>query len=366
MAANLGLSMSDSKHERHVKGSELRRCMLAILQAAGADLASSQAVTRALSTASAMGTDSHGLRLLPHYVAALEGGRINPTPCVTYHANTAVAGRIDADNGFGHLATYEAINHAVAMAKELGLGAVTIGNSSHFGAAGVYALAAAEEGLMAMVFSHSDSFVLPFGGVQAFHGTNPIAFAAPVRDSQPYLFDMATSAVPWNRVEQYRAIGRQLPEQVAADKNGGMTIEPDEVAALLPLGGQSFGFKGMGLASVVEILSATLSGMANGSRLIPMIGDDMHTARKLGHFVVAIDPRAFLDETQYFNSIAEYLSDLRAQQSSGHTDVLAPGDREWQCHAQRTAQGIPLDSANQQAYQALANRFDIPELDFID
>lgn len=358
--------MSDSTHERHVKLSELKRCMLEILQAAGADLASSQAVTRALSTASSMGTDSHGLRLLPHYIAALEGGRINPNPHVTYHSNTAVAGRIDADDGFGHLATYEAINYAVAMAKAVGLGAVTIGNSSHFGAAGVYALAAAEKGLMAMVFSHSDSFVVPFGGVQPFHGTNPIAFAAPVRDSQPYLFDMATSAVPWNRVEQYRAIGRQLPEQVAADDEGAMTTEPDQVAALLPLGGQSFGFKGMGLASVVEILSATLSGMANGSRLIPMIGEDMHTARKLGHFVVAIDPKAFLDEAQYFDGIAEYLSDLRAQKNSGQTDVLAPGDREWQCHAQRTTHGIPLDSANQQAYQALANRLGAAQLDYLD
>ncbi|MCC5881441.1 MAG: Ldh family oxidoreductase [Halomonas sp.] len=355
--------MSKGVADFKVARSELERFMLAVLEGAGADEVSARAVTRALVTASRMGTDSHGLRLLPHYVRALQGGRIAGAPRLRFERRLPATGYLDAGNGFGHLAGYTAMAHAVDMAEQVGLGAVAVGHSSHFGAAGCYALAAAERGLIGLALCNSDPFVLLHEGVQPFHGTNPIAFAAPVADGLPYLFDMATSAIPWNRVQQYGAIDRELPDQVAADAEGRVTRTPADVAALLPLGGADFGFKGAGLGGMVEVLSSTLAGMANGFRLLPMGGPDMATPRGVAHFFLAMKPDAFAPGEPYAERMRDYLADLRAQPGRGGGAVLAPGDREWACQARRDAEGIPLDMANQQAYRELAERLEILPLE---
>ena len=341
---------------------DLARFMQAVLKAAGVEQTSANAVTRALITASRMGTDSHGLRLLPHYLQELKGGRVNGAPDMQFHQRLAATGFLDADNGLGHLAGYTAMEHAMAMAETVGVGAVAVGNSSHFGAAGCYALAAAERGYLGMAFCNSDPFVLLHDGAKPFHGTNPIAFAAPVAGESPYLLDMATSSVPWNRVQQYGAIGRELPDQVAADAAGQVSRVPDEVAALLPLGGSSFGFKGAGLGGMVEVLSSMLSGMQHGFKLLPMGGPDMSTPRGIGHFFLVMKPDAFVDEGTFAHGMAEYLADLRAQPAAPKAQVMAPGDREWQCQAQRDAEGIPLDTANQTAYAEIAKQYQIAPL----
>lgn len=358
--------MTDPKQDFSVDREDLERFMGAALAAAGADQASAEAVTRALVTASRMGTDSHGLRLLPHYLQALKGGRIKGAPNMVFHQRLAATGFLDADDGLGHLAGYSAMEHAVAMAEEVGMGAVAVCNSSHFGAAGCYALAAAKRGYLGMAFCNSDPFVLLHDGAKPFHGTNPIAFAAPVAGEQPYLLDMATSSVPWNRVQQYGAIGRELPDQVAANAAGEVSRVPSEIAALLPLGGSDFGFKGAGLGGMVEVLSSTLSGMQHGFKLLPMGGPDMSTPRGVGHFFLAMKPDAFVEEGTFAKGMADYLADLRAQPASPNARVMAPGDREWRCQAKRDAEGIPLDSANQSAYAEIAEKYQIAPLTRLD
>lgn len=350
------------QQEVRVAVDELERFMGEALARAGASAASSAAVTRALVTASRMGTDSHGLRLLPHYIRALEGGRVKGAPEMCFTRRLPGTGVLDAGDGFGHLAGYTAMAHAVELAEAVGLGAVAVANSSHFGAAGCYALAAAERGMIGLALCNSDPFVLLHQGHLPFHGTNPIAFAAPVEGQSPYLLDMATSSIPWNRVQQYGAIGYELPDQVAADAQGQVTRVPAEVVALLPLGGSDFGFKGAGLGGIVEVLSSTLTGMLNGFRLLPMGGPDMATPRGVGHFFLALNPAAFVDRATFAACLAEYLADLRAQSATEGAEVLAPGDREWRCQARRDAQGIPVDSANQVAYEILAETLSVRPL----
>lgn len=357
--------MTDTSLDFRVTREDLTRFMQAALAAAGANQASANAVSRALVTASRMGTDSHGLRLLPHYLQALKGGRINGAPDMVFHQRLAATGFLDADDGLGHLAGYTAIEHAMAMAEEVGMGAVAVGNSSHFGAAGCYALAAAEKGYLGMAFCNSDPFVLLHEGAKPFHGTNPIAFAAPVAGEKPYLLDMATSSIPWNRVQQFGAIGRALPDQVAANAEGKVSRVPSDVTSLLPLGGSDYGFKGAGLGGMVEILSSTLSGMQHGFRLLPMGGPDMSTPRGVGHFFLAMRTDAFVEEGTFARGLAGYLTDLRGQPASVNARVLAPGDREWRCQAQRDAEGIPVDIANQRAYCEIAEHYQITPLSWL-
>nr|WP_300311159.1 Ldh family oxidoreductase [Halomonas sp.] len=346
----------------HVDAEELRCFIEQALAIRGADEPSRQAVAQALVIASLMGTDSHGVRLLPHYLQALSGGRINGAPQLMLNRRLPATAVLNADNAFGHLAGYRAIQHACDMAREVGIGAVAVSHSSHFGAAGCYALAAAEQGMVGMAMCNSDPFVLLHGSRRPFHGTNPIAFAAPVEGDNPLLLDMATSAIPWNRVQQYAAIGRDLPPDIAATTTGETTTDASQAEALLPLGGAGFGFKGAGLACMVEVLSSMLANMLNGFRLLPMAGPDMTTPRGVGHFFLVMNPEAFTERAHFQARMQEYLADLRSMEPVQGRQVLAPGDREWNQREQRRRQGIPLDWAQRDAYRDIALQLGLERL----
>ena len=329
------------------------------LRAAGTYDDAAVSVARALSTASLRGVDSHGVRLLPHYARVVRAGRVVGNARLSVEQKAPGASTVDAGNGFGHHASYAAIAEGCRLAATTGIAMVGVVNSSHFGAAGCYVLEAAKQGFAAFGFGNSDSFVLPHDGVAPFHGTNPIAFAAPVAGERPYLVDMATSIVPWNRIQDYRSKGLSVPQDVAVDASGRSTTDPASVSALLPLGGERYGFKGAALASLIEVLSAVLTGMPHCSALLPMVGEDMSTPRHLGHFFIVIRPEALVPRAVYDLGMASYLADLRRQPAQAGQKVMAPGDREWAEADRRTAEGIPVAAALMEDFDRLAGELGI-------
>lgn len=324
------------------------------LTARGSVPEQADAVTRALVSASLRGVDSHGVRLLGHYLRALDGGRIARTPTLSTRQAASGAAIVDADNGFGHYAGFQAIAVGCNLAREAGIVGVSVINSSHFGAAGCYALEAAERGFIAFAFCNSDPFVLLHDAQTPFHGTNPIAFAAPVPGQRPFLLDMATSVVPWNRIKDCESKGLPLPEDVAVDGEGRLTTDPGSVAALLSLGGVQFGFKGAGLAAVMEVLSAALTGMGHCASLLPMSGPDMSTPRRLGQFYIVINPDVFVPRPIYEAGMSAYLADLRSTPARPGARVMAPGDREWDCLEERSVRGIPVAPAHIDEFRHIA------------
>lgn len=324
-------------------------------RAVGADEPTADAATRAMMHATTLGVDSHGVRLLPHYLAALEGGRLNRAPAIRTVSSLGAVEVIDADHAQGALGAYSGMARACELAGSYGVGAVAIRNSSHFGAAGAYALAAAEQGMIGLAFCNSDSVVRLHDGAERFHGTNPIAVGVPVGDENPWLMDMATSAIPFNRVLLYRSTGARLPEQVASDARGADTQDARLAEMLAPLGG-AFGFKGSALAGLAEILSAVLTGMRLSFDIPPMVGPDFTRPRLLGAFTMALNPDAFLDRAAFDAGMRRYLDHLRGSAARQGSQVMAPGDREWAVAAQRRAQGVTLDPETDEAFAALARR----------
>ena len=331
---------------RFIDASLLEERTFAVLREAGADEPSAHAATQALMHASRIGVDSHGVRLVAHYARALRGGRVKGAPQITVRRTGVSAALVDADDGLGHLAAYRAMEEACALARENGVGAVGVCRSSHYGAAGAYALAAAESGLIGFTTTNADPIVALHDGAVPFHGTNPIAMAAPVPGDRPWLFDMATSSVPMNRVHLYATLGRELPEHVAADQNGHPTTDASLAQMLIPLGGADFGFKGAGLAGLVTILSAVLTGAAPDPAMLPMTGtSDFATPRNVGHFCIALEPDRFVGRATYDALMSQYLLALRSSSAHSGTPSLAPGDREWMVEAERAETGIPVDLA---------------------
>jgi LDH2 family malate/lactate/ureidoglycolate dehydrogenase len=157
--------------------------------------------------------------------------------------------------------------------------------------------------------------------------------------------ELATSSMPFNRVALAQTLGRMLPDGVAADQDGAPTGDPARAAMLLPLGGAEFGYKGAGLAGLITVLSAALTGGTLDHETIPMFKtDDFRTPRNLGHFCLALDPDRFAGRAAFGEAMLRYLAALRAVPPRPGERVLAPGDREWETEARRRQSGIPVDA----------------------
>ncbi len=347
----------------HVEPVALSKFVSEVLEAAGADEPTVASATRAMMHGSLYGIDSHGVRLLDHYVAVMREGRVALRPRMRFVVELPAVAVLDAGHAHGARATYAAMDKAVELARTSGMGAVSIRHSSHFGPAGAYALAAAEAGMIGFATCNSDAFVRLHDGAERFHGTNPLAFAAPSGDDRPWFFDMATSSIPFNRVLLYRSLDRELPADAASDADGIDTQDPHMAEMLAPLGGE-FGFKGAGLAGVAELFSAVLSGMALSTELLPMSGPDKTTPRSLGAFVMALRPDAFIEGDTFTGGMHRYLKQLRAARARDGATVLAPGDREWAEADRRRDVGIPIDPATASAFARLAQQYKLSPLPF--
>ena len=329
-----------------------------LLAAAGADSASANAVARSVVDASSRGVDTHGVRLAPWYVAAAQNDHVNCRPNLTFERKAPAVGHVDADLGFGHLASYRAIAEGCAMARETGAAVVTVGRSSHHGATGCYTLAAARQGYAALGMSHADAMVVPFGGQKPFFGTNPLSFAVPAPGEEPILLDMATSSIPFNRVMLRRTTGTPLPPEVAVDENGHATVDPNAARALRPLGGAGFGYKGAGLATVIDLLCSAFTGMQHGATIKATVPGAQPIF--IGHFFLVLHPASFQLLELFDERIGAFLRHLRGQPAAAGEKVMAPGDPEKAEAAQRARDGIPIDRVTWRALIKLADELHCP------
>jgi ureidoglycolate dehydrogenase (NAD+) len=336
---------------------ELGRYVRRLLQACGANAETGEAVAYVVVDASSRGVDTHGVRLVPWYIQMLEGGRINKHAKPTFEKKSEAVGHVDSDHGFGHLASLRAIDEGVEMARSAGIAAVSVGNSTHHGATGVYTLKAARAGFAAIGMTHADPAVVPFGGKAPFYGTNPISFAVPAPDEEPILLDMATSSIPYNRIFLRRATGMPLPPEVAMTPDGDLTTDPHLATALLPVGGASFGYKGAGMAAMVDILCSAFTGMGHGFTIPPLAGKDYSERVPIGHFFLLLNPATFQALSVFDARIGAFLKDLRAQPAQVGQKVMAPGDVEKAEASRRAELGIPVDRTTWASLKETAVRY---------
>lgn len=322
-----------------------------VLKASGSDGASAEASTRAMLHASLHGVDSHGIRLLPFYADSLTTGLVTAQPKLSVDYPSPSAVRVDADGGMGHQPTYRAMDEACAIAAKFGIGMGVVVRSSHFGAAGAYAMAAVEKGFIGFATCNSGAFVVPFGGSKPIHGTSPIAFGAPAQGRDPFLLDMATSSIPWNKVMRYRTEGLPLPTDAAIDNNGKYTDDANTAVSLGALGGSNFGFKGAALAGMAEILAGVLTGMRLS---IDQDGRNMGDT-SVGHFVMAINPACFVSADLFTDNLARYL-DAFAQQPG----TMPAGGPEWRRRADRQSNGIPIPNGLYAELAAAGEKAGVP------
>ena len=328
-------------YERH------RRQIASILSAWSMRDADAERTAEVMAWADLHGIDSHGFSMLTVYDARRSEGRLNMQALPKILRETPVSALIDADGGLGYVPSRLAMESAIARAKTIGIGVVTVRNSAHFGACGFYAAMAADAGLIGMVATSASMIqVAPTGGAQARLGTDPWAFAAPAEPGRPFLLDMATTTVAAGRIRNKANEGVPCPPGWVLTKDGQPSTDPLEASekggTLTSLGGslESSSYKGYGLAGMVNILSSCLSGAT-------LITDPMHTKKPqgmdIGHFFLALDPALFRDGADFEQDVTRFCNVLRATQPADPaTPVQVAGDPQREHARERRANGIPI------------------------
>ena len=302
------------------------------------------------------GVDSHGVARVPVYCERLRTGVLNASPRPSVARREGAVAVVDGDHGPGQVAALFATDLSIELAREHGAGVVSVRRSGHFGAAAFYAMRAAEAGLIGVALTNSEPFVIPYGGAEAALGTNPICLAAPAGGGRIFNHDMATSQVAVNRIFNARDEGRAIPDNWGVDERGEPTTDAAAVKSAVPLGG----YKGYGLALMVEILCGVLSG----SGVRHTVGDLYSGGRQrqdTGHFHLAIDPERTVGREHFTSVLAGMLDELRAiPPAPGFDEVLVAGDPEDRARAARERDGVPIAPALWATFQQLSDELGVP------
>jgi LDH2 family malate/lactate/ureidoglycolate dehydrogenase len=351
-------SRATESRSMRVPESLLRRQTELILQAWGLPAAAIECAVDALVWADLRGIASHGIAMLPIYEKWRHAGRFDPQARPSLLRELPALAVYDAGSGFGFEPSRVAMRKAIDLARASGLAAVSVRRSNHFGAAGHWAEMASDAGLIGVAMTSTVSpSIVPTGGRVARLGTNPIAFAAPGADSPPFLLDMATSTVALGKLMVAALEGRPIPAGWALGPDGQTTADPQvgyDSRLATPLGAlpELSSHKGYGLSVMVEILSAVLSGsllsFEDG-------GDD--TRGNVGHFFMAIDPRAFRDDNGFSRHLDRLTRTLRdTAPLDPDQPVRVAGDPERDRLALSQSEGVALAATLVDALRALCAR----------
>ncbi len=318
----------------------LRRYAEDLLVAVSVPSSKAALVADSLIAANLRSVDTHGVQLLAFYLGRLEKGEINPLAEGRVVSESGGCLLYDGQNGLGQVISEACCGHAVRLAREHGLAMVSVRDSNHFGCASYWALKIASAGAMGIVMCNSSAIVPPWQGKEGRLGTNPICMAVPGDGGRPWLLDMATTTVAAGKVfKAYLNKEPSIPAGWATDSSGTPTTDTRaayEGGLLMPLGG----YKGYGLAMLVEILCAVISG---GAMSTEVGGIRTPGAARTGQMFLAVEAGRFLPVGEFQARLRQLVERTKsAAPAAGYDEVLVAGDPEWRSEERRRTEGIPV------------------------
>jgi LDH2 family malate/lactate/ureidoglycolate dehydrogenase len=317
------------------------------------------------------GIESHGVGRLKAYYERIRAGVQRVETETEIIQETETTALVDGHHGMGAVIAYRSMRLALDKARQYGLGAVAVRNSTHFGIAGYYPLMAAREGMMGLALTNARPVVPPTFGAEPMLGTNPIAFAAPSDAGFPFCFDAATSTVSRGKIEVHDRAEKPVPEGWVVDPQGRPLADPGQIlqslpsgeAMMLPLGGAgetTGGYKGYDLATMVEILCTSLCGGAFMKDLLGFAPDGTRRPYMLGHFFLAVDIEHFLPLEVSKQITGQIMRDLQdARKAPGQERIYVAGEKEHEKQALIRERGIPVNRNLRRALQSVRDELGI-------
>ncbi len=340
-----------------VRHQELERWLHRAFRVAGMTEGEAAVTARVLAESDLRGVYSHGSVRLGEYAALVRKGAwvagTDPLPVAQFCALAVFEGR----NGVGPYIASRMAEHAVQLASVYGLGGVWVRNGGHFGAAAAYSMQVARQGFLGIVCTNTSPAMAPWGGKAPVLGNNPWSIAIPAPEGRwPIVLDLANSVVARGRIRAARDRGETIPTDWALDGEGRPTTDPAQAlnGTLLPIGG----YKGYGIAVMIEVLAAGLAGAS----LSYEVGSprDPTTHQRLGHAFIAIDVSRLRPVDAFRAHIADLVRALRGSpRRPGVHQIFVPGEPEALRAEEQGKVGIALPEEVRQSLARASAELDL-------
>ena len=302
-----------------------------ILLANGCDEETANILADLIMKAERDGSLSHGLFRLPAYVSGLKSGKINGKARPDVNKISPSVIKVSGNNCLAPMVLIKGLPELIKTAKENGVAVLAINNSHHMAAMWSETEAIAEEGLVAFACTSYKPAVAPAGAIKPLFGTNPISFAWPRPGKTPVVFDMATASMAMGEVQVAKREGHKVPLGTGLTKEGKETTDPGEIAdggVLLPFGG----YKGSGIAMMVELLAGALVGDNFSFETADKDNNDGGPPSG-GEFILAISPEKISGSgwdkhaDEFFNKMSS-MKGVRLPGERRHKNRLDKGPRK--------------------------------------
>ena len=334
-----------------MKIKKLKPLLVKIFKKNGLNTGHALISSNALINAELVGAYGHGLSRLKMYCERLNKKVINPKPKIKIKKISKSISYIDANDSIGFVAADIAIKTAIENAKKTGIGMVAVKNSGHYGLSGYYAEQAVKKNLIAMVYTNAPPAVAPHGALKSLFGTNPICFGCPTGSKIPFILDTSISMINRGKIRVAARNNKKIPEGVALDKFGKPTIDAKKALAgvQLPISG----FRGSGLAWMVDILSGVLTG-GNHSGRVKDPFDDFSGPQNIGHLFITFKTNLFVNN---FNSrIKNNIKTIkRLPKIKGIKEIMYPGQNKYKRFKMNSKKEINISGLVKKDLEILQN-----------
>ena len=334
--------------EKLIQADSLQSFVATIFIASGSMPPEAEQVAANLVLANLSGHDSHGVGMVPRYVAAVAEGGLRPNHGVAVRADTGSLLALDGQCGYGQVVGPQAMALGIERALAHGSCIVSLAQAHHLGRIGHFAEQATAAGLVSMHFVNvlSRPVVAPWGGGDGRFGTNPCCIGVPLPGEEPFILDFATSRVAQGKMRVAHNKGERVPPGFLIDAQGTPTDDPAVVVVPQPPSGlfgalMTFGeHKGYGMAVACELLGGALSG--GGTWHKPA---EKTSAVLNGMLTVLIDPEKLGTADSFAAESRAFVDWLRQSPAApGSPGVQLAGEPERACRAERRQHGIAVDA----------------------
>ena len=323
-----------------MRSSELKKIISSIFRKYGLSRVDADISSNALINAELVGAYGHGLQRLKMYCDRIKKKVINPKPKIKVKKISQSISHVDANNSIGFVAADIAIKTAIKNAKTTGIGMVAVKNSGHYGLSGYYAEQAVKKNLVTMIYTSAPPAVAPHGALKSLFGTNPICFGVPSGSKVPFILDTSISMINRGKIRVAARNNKKIPEGVALDKYGKPTTDAKKAlkGVQLPIAG----FRGSGLAWMVDILSGVLTGGNHAGRVKDPF-DDFSGPQNIGHLFITFKTNLFVNN---FNSrIKDNIKTIkRLPKIKGVNEIMYPGQNKYKRFKMNSKKDIKMSN----------------------
>ena len=310
-----------------VKLREFNERLVNIYKSAGVKESDAELLVEVLTDAQMKGILTHGYLRVKRYFDCLMSGGISPDCKISIVSDTPSWACVDGGGSLGIVIAQKATQLAIKKAKETGIGIVNVKNSHHLGAVGFYAEKCADEKMFSIAMSNGDVLIAATGSKEKNIGNNPFAYCVPAGKYGKILYDVAISVGSDMKIIQMEKEKKPVPDGWMIDKNGVPSNNPSDYLAggvLLPFGG----YKGYGLALMVESFAAVLSGSAV-TKNVHAWNNTPNTSGDVGHFIMALDISKMGNPDDYEKRVEGIIDEIKsAPLADGADKIYYPGEKE--------------------------------------